>query len=138
MRAANAQAGRNNQPEATAEGTEPALDVTLEVTVEVPVGEVYIFMEAQPPLIKEGECATIFWNTRNIKEVYFEGVLNIGTNSVQRCPVVDTLYTIDIILLDETVQTRTVIVEVLPSDPTDQPPLGIATPCDCNFDETPG
>lgn len=131
IRAANSQANQGNQPEATAEGTaegtrEPGLEVTLEVTVEVPVGEVYIYMEAQPPLITEGECTTIFWNTRNIKEVWFEGVMNIGTNSVQRCPVVDTLYTIEIFLLDGTVQTRTVEVQVLPLQ-TDTPPLTIAT-----------
>lgn len=114
-------------PEATAEPTVPA-DATQAPPVDFDPNDIYVYMEAQPPSIPLGQCTNIFWNTRNTREVWFEGTQNIGTNTVERCPEFDSSYTIQVFYYDGTSSFHTVQVDVI--EPTRNPDQLCDTP-DC-------
>lgn len=104
--------------------TPPAPDAPLpvDVTPGPPAGfdpnDIYVRIWAEPPSIPMGQCTTVHWNTRNTREVWFEGQQNIGTNSVQRCPSNDTSYTIQVFYYDGTSSFHTVNVDVIEPSPT--------------------
>jgi hypothetical protein len=122
----NAISGPSNPPppEATSESTlEPFAteEATPDVVAPIIEGDVYIHIETNPNVIKRGECTTISWNTLNIKEVYFEGQLNIGTNSVQRCPERGQQYGIHVIHLDGTESDHSAGVTVIQPEAPPEP-----------------
>ena len=115
-------------PEVTAEPVIP-VDVTPGPPVDFDPNDIYVTISANPEAIRPGECTTISWNTRNVREVWFEGQPNIGTNSAQRCPENDSSYTIQVFYYDGTTSSHTVSVDVL--EPTPAPPVRgqDTTPC---------
>ncbi len=100
--------------------------------------DIYVEFRADPDPILVGGCSTISWNTRNVREVWFEGQPNIGTNSVERCPTETGYYTLWVFYYDGTMSTHTIAIHVEgqddgePDEPvaTDEPP-STEEPPDC-------
>ena len=94
--------------------------------------DIYVTISADPQVVNPGQCTTIFWNTRNVREVWFEGQPNIGTNSAERCPERDSSYTIQVFYYDGTTSSHTVTVDVLEPTPEgrQEPPCTEPDGCD--------
>ncbi len=99
-------------PDVPVEPTIPA-DATQGPPPGFDPNDIYVFIEARPNVVIPGQCTTIFWNTRNTREVWFEGTPNIGTNSVERCPEFDSSYTIQVFYYDGTSSSHTVQVDYI-------------------------
>lgn len=104
-------------PDIPLEPTIPA-DATQGPPLDFNPNDIYVAMWADPEMINPGQCTTINWNTRNVREVWFEGQPNIGTNNAQRCPEDDSSYTIQVFYYDGTTSFHTVRVDVLQPTPT--------------------
>jgi hypothetical protein len=58
------------------------------------------------------ECATIYWETEGIREVYYQGRGVTGYGSVVECPTVTTTYTLRVILVDGSTTNQYVTITV--------------------------
>ncbi len=61
-----------------------------------------------------GGCATVAWNTANVREVYYEGTGVSGVGSRNECPAGTKTYTLRVVLQDGTETTRNVAIVVSP------------------------
>jgi hypothetical protein len=75
-------------------------------------GEIYISFVADRYTILYGQCVTISWDVRNIKEVYYEGEGVIGQGSRLECPISSRIYTLRVITQDEQTTYRYVDITV--------------------------
>jgi uncharacterized protein YgiM (DUF1202 family) len=62
--------------------------------------------------INPGECVTITWDVAFIREVYYMGSGVIGQGSRQECPGGTTIYYLDVVLNDGTMERREVTITV--------------------------
>ena len=63
--------------------------------------------------IQSGECVTISWNVINVQAVYYNGEGVSGDNQTrQECPRQTTNYTLRVVKLDGTEETRTIQIQV--------------------------
>lgn len=62
--------------------------------------------------IQSGECVTISWNAINVQAVYYNGQGVSGDNQTrQECPRQTTNYTLRVVKLDGTEETRTIQIQ---------------------------
>ncbi len=94
-------------------------DYGLQVTVDGHVsdpGQVSygIAFNADRTQIQSGECVTISWNVINVQAVYYNGQGMSGDNQTrQECPRQTTNYTLRVVKLDGSQETRTIQIQVL-------------------------
>lgn len=73
--------------------------------------------------LEKGECTTLRWTVKNVKEYYVNGSGKAGdTGSEKVCPSKTTTYTLRAVLPDGSEQSRSVTVEVNQPQPTTVPP----------------
>ena len=72
-----------------------------------------ISFNADRTQIQSGECVTISWNVINVQAVYYNGQGVSGDNQTrQECPRQTTNYTLRVVKLDGSEETRTIQVQV--------------------------
>jgi Tol biopolymer transport system component len=62
--------------------------------------------------VSPGDCATVKWQTSNVKEVYYEGSGVSGNGERSECPSATTTYTLDVTLNDDSTRSYTVTINV--------------------------
>jgi hypothetical protein len=85
-------------------------------------GPPIVIFKAKEPVIKPGQCTEVFWNVRNVKEVYYEGLGVPGEGSKEECidDDGDTLYLLVVLPNGITEEYTTTITPLLPT-PTNTP-----------------
>lgn len=92
----------------------------------VPTAQISFTVNGGPTAtITAGECATVAWDVRNVREVFYQGAGVPGSGSVNECPASTTTYTLRVILLDGSTVERTVAINVNPA-PVAQPDLYVS------------
>lgn len=76
-----------------------------------------IALKANPSVIAPGDCTYLLWQTRDVKEVYFEGEGKAGVGLSRECPEQTTTYRLRVVLQDGSENVKTVTVEVDPDSP---------------------
>lgn len=72
-----------------------------------------IAFNADRTQIQSGECVTISWNVINVQAVYYNGEDVSGDNQTrQECPGQTTNYTLRVVKLDGTEESRTIQIQV--------------------------
>jgi hypothetical protein len=69
-----------------------------------------------------GECTLLRWDVENIREVYLDGEGVAGQGQKRVCPSRTTTYTLRVVLVDGSVQERSVTVHVTPPAATNTSP----------------
>ncbi len=85
-------------------------------------GPPIVIFKAKEPIIRPGECTEVFWNVRNVKEVYYEGLGVPGEGSKEECidDDGDILYLLVVLPNGITEEYTTTITPLLPT-PTHTP-----------------
>jgi len=71
--------------------------------------------------LQAGSCTTVHWETANVKAVYFDGQGVVGTGTYQTCPCSSETHTLDVLLLNNEHDIRTVDIAVTGSCVTPSP-----------------
>jgi len=71
--------------------------------------------------LQAGSCTTVHWETANVKAVYFDGQGVVGTSTYQTCPCSSETHTLDVLLLNNEHDIRTVEIAVTGSCVTPTP-----------------
>jgi hypothetical protein len=101
----------------------PTPQATTIVTASVPL----IRFEANPAKIKQCGCTQLSWQVEGVKAVYYQGQDQAGTGSKQECPQSTSNFTLNVLKIDGSEESRVVTVEVEP-DATCQLPTKTPVP----------
>ena len=119
-------------PEAPTRRPTPTFDFTAVESQETPTvtptvtptyGPPIVIFKAKEPVIKPGKCTEVFWNVRNVLEVYYEGLGVPGEGSKEECidDDGDVLSLLVVLPSGVTEEYTTTITALLPT-PTFTPP----------------
>lgn len=96
-----------------------ALPTVTPMPTQTPSAEIQF--SAQPSTIDQGQCATLSWQTQNVRAVYvfpsgenWENFGVPGTGTRQVCPTTTTTHNLRVVKLDGSTEIRQVVVTVNP------------------------
>jgi hypothetical protein len=73
----------------------------------------YIYFASSATNVQAGQCVTVYWNTANVKEVYYNGAPESGIyQSRQECPLQTTTYTLRVVKHDGTEENRQIVIDI--------------------------
>ncbi len=103
---------------------------TVTPTVTPTYGPPIIIFKAKEPFIKPGKCTEVFWNVRNVLEVYYEGLGVPGEGSKEECidDDGDVLSLLVVLPSGVTEEYTTTITALLPTATFTPPPTFTPVP----------
>ncbi len=102
----------------------PTLGLATLTPTPTVTGEPYTFnFGASPGTIDQGECSTLSWEVYGVQAVYLDGDgVAGGSQSRKVCPDDTTTYTMEVIKLDGSSESKSATVKVVPKEETSAPP----------------
>jgi hypothetical protein len=87
-----------------------------------PYPETVINFWSDAPYVNAGQCTTLHWDVKGVREVYLNGGPVAGQGSQQVCLCEAATYTLHVVKLDGSTEDRQVFIDVYGSCETPEPP----------------
>ncbi|MFB0534816.1 MAG: CARDB domain-containing protein [Anaerolineae bacterium] len=87
-----------------------------------PPSEVVINFWSDAPYVNAGQCTTLHWDVKEVREVYLNGGPVAGQGDQQVCLCEAATYTLHVVKLDGSTEDRQVFIDVYGSCETPEPP----------------